>query len=129
MRISEMFPSNFLSAADFPTETTVTITGIKIEEVGADKEQKHILYFDGIKKGLVLNKTNAKMIASLYGDDANECIGEAITLYATMADFKGQSVPALRVKPPLRKKAAAAQAGGSQKKISDSSIDGDEIPF
>ena len=62
-------------------DVTVQIESVKIEEVVGDKGRKEklpVLFFKGKEKGMVLNKTNAKMIAKLHGKDSDEwtgCIG------------------------------------------------------
>jgi hypothetical protein len=130
MRISDQFPSDYLRAVDLNGgEITAVMANIKMETIGDDT--KPVLYFEGHDKGMVLNKTNAGTISSLYGDDTDDWVGEAVTLFSAMVSFQGRNVPAIRVKPPLKKKAAAAAAAasGSQKKISASTILDDEIPF
>ena len=81
-KLSEMFPSNYIKASDFDDDqdTIVTISEIKPELVGQgkDAETKFVLYFDGYKKGLILNKTNAKTVGNLYGDDSDGWEGTAI---------------------------------------------------
>lgn len=126
MRISDQFPSDYLRAVDVENEATFIMATVKMEKLGEDT--KPVLYFEEQEKGLVLNKTNASTIATLYGDDTDEWRGEAITLFSAMVSFQGRNVPAVRVKAPSRKKAAVA-AAGSQKKISASAITDDEIPF
>ena len=128
MRISDQFPSKYLRASDLNGEQTYVMRVVVLEEVGTDKEKKPVLYFEAVDKGLVLNKTNSGTIATLYGDDTDEWRGEAITLFQAMVSFQGETKPAIRVKAPSRKKAAAAASGG-QKKISTVDAGGDEIPF
>jgi hypothetical protein len=130
MRISEQFPSKYLSAADCEDDLTLIIDRVKIEEVGTDKDKKPVLYFDDTEKGLVLNKTNAGTISALYGDDTNDWKGEAITLFSAMVSYQGKTTPGVRMKAPSKKKAAAAAtASGGQKKISVTAEVDDGIPF
>jgi hypothetical protein len=129
MRISDQFPSDYLRAADFETDTVLTMSSVSLEEIGAGKEKKPVLYFKDVEKGLILNKTNASTISELYGDDTSEWIDEAITLFAATTSYQGKTVPCVRVKAPSRKKTAAAASSGSQKKISASSVEDDNIPF
>lgn len=127
MRISDQFPSDYLRAVDVEEELTLVISNVDVQKIGDDN--KPVLYFAGKEKGMVLNKTNAGTISQLYGDDTDDWRGEAITLFSAMVSFQGKNVPAIRVKAPSKKKVAAAQAGGSQKKISTSERVDDEIPF
>jgi hypothetical protein len=47
----------------------------------------------------VLNRTNAKRIAKLYGPDTDKWLGKPITLYPSECDFGDETVPCLRVRP------------------------------
>ena len=96
--VNKMFPSNFISAGDLEgRDVQVKIGRIEVEEVGGD--HKHVVYFQGAKKGMVLNKTNAMNIATMYGPETDSWIGKAITLYPAWVDFQGRSVEAIRVRP------------------------------
>jgi hypothetical protein len=97
MKISQAFPSDYLKAADLQGQAvTVTMSHVGLEKVGND--QKPILYFQGKDRGLVLNVTNAKKIAEMYGDDTENWTGGKIVLYEAMVDFKGDTVAAIRVR-------------------------------
>jgi hypothetical protein len=100
MNINDAFPSNYLKASDVASDTNMLISHITQETVGQgrDADQKPIIYFHGMAKGLVLNKTNATTIAKLYGPDTDQWKGKAITLYATEVEFQGETVMAIRVR-------------------------------
>ncbi len=101
MRISEAYPSKFLKAADLGgQDRTVKIRACVEEELGqgSEKETKPVLYFDGGKKGLVLNKTNATAIAEDYGDDTEAWTGREIVLFIQKVTFQGKLTPAIRVR-------------------------------
>ena len=51
------------------------------------------------KKGLVLNVTNARAIATLAGDDMDTWTGTQIELFSTPVTFKGQVTEGIRVRP------------------------------
>ena len=97
--VSEAFPSNYLKAADLNNRTVkVKIDKVVFEEIGQNKDRKPIVYFDKVKKGLVLNKTNATEIAAKHGDQMDGWIGKEIELFSMMVPFQGQNVPAIRVR-------------------------------
>lgn len=101
MNINEAFPSKYLKAADLQgRNVTVKISHVQEEQIGADNKQ--ILYFQGKERGVVLNKTNANNIATLYGCETDDWHGKEITLVEAMVDFQGKSVPAIRMKAPPR---------------------------
>jgi len=97
-KVGEAFPSKWLKADDLQGRAcVVTISRLASEDVGDDTE-KPVLYFAGKAKGLVLNKTNANIIAEVLGtDEMNDWRGRAITLYPTRVEFQGKKVNAIRV--------------------------------
>src|SRR3990167_1263392 len=99
--INEAFPSKYIKAADLKgRQVPVKMDRTEYEMIGDDK--KLILYFVGKEKGMVLNKTNANNIASIYGDDTDEWRDQEIVLFEAMVDFQGKTVPAIRVKGPVK---------------------------
>ena len=95
-----LFPSKWLAAADLNGEDRIVQIKqiIPSEEVGQSKDKRPIVYYQGVEKGMVLNKTNAKRIAKLYGADTDKWIGKFITLYPSECDFGDETVPCLRVR-------------------------------
>ncbi len=88
---------------------------------GNDKEQKPVLYFNKAQKGLVLNKTNARVIADAYGDDTANWEGKAVEVYPTQVEFKGKLVDGIRLRV-----AAEAKPQPTAAPMADEF--GDEIP-
>lgn len=105
MKIGEAFPSNFIKAADLPPDRMVRVQIAKCvsENVAGDNkppEFKPVLYFHGKNKGMVLNKTNAQIIAGVYGDETDRWFNCEVLLYVAQVLFNKQTVPAIRVKIP-----------------------------
>ena len=97
--VDEAFPSNWLKAADLNNRTVkVTIDKVIFEEIGQNKDKKPVIYFDKVKKGLVLNVTNARAIESVHGKQFEGWTGKEIELFSMMVPFQGQNVPAIRVR-------------------------------
>ena len=98
-KLSELLESNYLSAKQLNgAEVNVRLESVKYEEVGMDKELKHVAYFAGKQAGLVLNKTNIETLMGLGLEDT---------------DFIPEGFPLLRIftvstkmGPGLRVKAA-----------------------
>lgn len=100
MRVSDAFPSKYLKCADLKNkQVTLTVTQVIQEEIG--KDVKLVAYFDGAKKGLVMNKTNCQVIASRYGDETNNWPGAEIMVYPDKTTFNGQVVDCIRVRLPV----------------------------
>jgi len=148
MNMNDIFPSKFVKAADLRgRDVTVVIGSADIEKIGEDR--KLVLYFQGKDKGLVTNKTNADRIAMMYGPDTDDWLGKEIVLYKDFVAFQGKNVEAIRVKPPVTKRAAPPQAAPVQRQhvvterdgyhlselrgqptgTQELPEDGDEIPF
>lgn len=109
MHIDSAFPSKYLKASDLQgRNVTVKMGRVEQEKIGDD--MKLILYFQGKEKGVVLNKTNANNVASIYGGETEDWYGKEITLVEAMVDFQGKSVPAIRMRAPPRGTAPARQA-------------------
>ena len=93
--IDEAFPSKYVRASDLRNKPArVVISNLVYETI--DNKRKLIMFFQGKEKGLVLNKTNATAIATVYGQDTDDWIGGELELYPTMVDYQGKQVEALR---------------------------------
>lgn len=98
MNIHDLFPSKYLKASDFQgQDVTLMMVAVSVEDIG-DGENRPLLRFDGAKKGLLLNRTNARTIAELYGPETNDWRGRQVTLYPTTTDFRGAMVGCIRVR-------------------------------
>jgi hypothetical protein len=91
-------------AADLNGKTiTLTIAKLVVEELGHgnEKERKPVLYFQKATKGLVLNRTNAMTIASLYGDESDDWPGKRISIYPTRVRAFGSMQDTIRVREEI----------------------------
>ena len=97
------FDYRFLSGDELKGEVTVTIERVTTEEVfnpsTNSKEKALAVYFIGAKKGIVLNKTNAKAIAKVVGSPYQEdWIGKKIIIFPKQGRFFGEEMKVVRVK-------------------------------
>ena len=123
IKVSAAFPSNYLKAADLQgRHVAVVIASVVMEDMGDDGE-KPCVYFRGTPKGVVLNKTNASNIAVLYGDDTDAWIGQTVTLFPAMVDFKGKSVEAIRIRGPMQPQQAGAPFAPAQSQAASAPSD------
>jgi hypothetical protein len=98
MNIDQAFPSTWLKNSDLNGRAVrLTMKEVVLEEVGDD--HKPVLYFQGAKKGLVLNKINSASIASAYGQETDGWNGKTIEVYPDMTIFGGKPTPCIRVRP------------------------------
>jgi hypothetical protein len=82
---------------------TLTIRAATLEDVGhgAEKESKLCIAFEKATKMMLLNRTNAMIIASLYGPETSEWIGKAVTIHAARVKAFGAWHDALRIKEQI----------------------------
>jgi hypothetical protein len=94
--------SRFLKAQDLTAEKKFKIKSVTEEEVGVgkDKERKLVVWFTNDNRGLVLNRTNIRTLRGPFGDDCAGWTGKVIVVFPTMAEFRGEMKPALRVRIP-----------------------------
>lgn len=109
-----LFPSDYLAAPDLRgKDATLTIRRVLVEDLKTKEgtEKKGIVYFeetkakadqDGTKeKRLVLNKTNAKTIAKMYGNEIEKWAGCRVTLFPTTTPAFGETVDCIRIRPQV----------------------------
>jgi len=81
-------------------DLTVTIKQVVRElvtQTGGKKEECTVAHLVG-QKPLILNATNSKTIAKLFGPYIEDWAGQSITLYASMTNFGKEMVECLRIR-------------------------------
>ena len=78
------------------------ISGCEVVDFKEGGGKKLALKFQGKDKGMVLNKTNTKIVAKYFGKDYDKWAGKEIEIFPTETEFNGQLVPCIRVRiePP-----------------------------
>lgn len=130
MKISEVFPSNYLKAEDLKgRRVRAVIASVGAEELSG--QAKPVVYFKGKQRGVVLNKTNGAILAADLGDETDDWAGHEVVLFPTKRMFQGRMVDAIGVEvvadetprvPPKPPTSGSGNAGGGP------DLD-DEIPF
>lgn len=83
-------------------DVTVTIDYVQREMItgtGGKKEECSVAHLKGGVKPFILNATNSKTIAKLYGNFIEDWAGKSITLFASTARLAGDTVECLRIRP------------------------------
>lgn len=97
-----LFPSEYVGAADLKgRDATLTIAKIEVADLhiqGGKSKRKPVMYFEKTPKKLVLNSTNARTIAGLYGGECEAWVGKRITIYPTTTRCGGSTVDCVRVR-------------------------------
>jgi len=128
VKISTAFPSKYLRTEDLDGhDITVRIDRVQMEEVGEEKKEKPVIYFEGKSKGLVLNVTNARTISAIFGDDSEDWRGREILLFEAQVSYQGKTTVAIRVRVPKRKREPEKVEASASKSTAEA-ID-DDVPF
>lgn len=89
-------------------DVTVVIDYVVREMItgtGGKKEECTVAHLKGGVKPFILNATNSKTIAKLYGNFIEDWVGKPITLFASTARLAGDTVECLRIRPVVAKRA------------------------
>lgn len=133
--INDIFPSKYVKATDLNgLDHPVTIDHLEEKvKVGRDEDEVCILYFKNKRKGMILNKTNAKTIAGLHGPETDNWDDKAITLYATEVEFGGQTTLGIRIRLNVPTIKPSSEDISDESITADTSIakyvDDTDIPF
>lgn len=109
MKATSMIPSKFLKKEDVEPPVLVTIRSFKEENVALEnktEEFKWVMYFDELKKPLVLNSTNIQLtVHALNSNETEEWVGKKIVLYNDPnVSFGGKITGGIRIRAPKVKK-------------------------
>ena len=106
MKVKDMYPSAYIKATDLvesdQPEPVLQISDCTMEEMpafeGDPAKDSPVLTFTNSNKKLVLNRTNANMIAFLHGEETDGWQGKLILQHTPPVEFRGNSRPGIRVK-------------------------------
>lgn len=100
MKFSKTKISKFLNADYLKGKSrTVQMDYVEMELLRGDTEAKPVLHFFDCEKPMVLNRTNGKVIVSLYGDPMEGWSDRRITLFPTTCEVGGEIVSCVRIRP------------------------------
>jgi len=89
MKVDEIYGSSFLKAVDLPKPVRVRIERVEVgtfsDQKTGDEQLRFVLHFKGAKKSLIVNKTHARAIAGLLGDESDDWAGREIVLASGVA--------------------------------------------
>jgi hypothetical protein len=110
VNINEIFQGDYLKAYDFGgiegRPVLATINHVTLETMN-DNSQKICLHLREYEKGILLNKTNATVIASYAGSDTDDWNGKQVVIYVAMVEFQGKSTEGIRLRQPKPQPIAA----------------------
>lgn len=97
--ISSLFPSRYLRSCDLPEDgrpAAYTIKKVDVQQIGDDGDRKPCVEFVE-DCTMVLNKTNANILAELLGKDYTQWSNKAINLKKDRVAFQGKMTDCIRV--------------------------------
>lgn len=118
MHFKLLNPGKYLGAADFESpdwrhgkEPTLTIRKVVLEQMEgepakgpdgkpigeAPKEMKGMIAVDESPKGWLMNVTNARCLAAMFGNETNGWIGKRVALHCEQVMSFGEWVPGVRI--------------------------------
>ena len=117
MNIDNITESKYLAKSDVTPAVSVTVSGITVENLARDNEpveNKWILHFSEGLKPMVVNKTNAELIAHVLGSrESDDWIGGKLTLFNDPSiSFGGKLTGGIRIQIPAPQ--ATAQSPESE---------------
>lgn len=122
-KVSEMIVSKFLRKEDFDEDRVLTIKGVRLEDVGNQGEQRWVVHFREVDKGMVLNITSIRVLEGAYGDDSDGWVGKRVMVYVDPnVSFQGRVVGGLRLRAPKQRPATPAKAPDHAEFEDDASI-------
>ena len=94
----------------------LTIKEVKREMItstGGKKEECPVCHWQENQKPMIMNVTNMKTIAKLYGPYIEQWPGKKVQIYASTTKFGGDTVECLRIRkdPPQEVKIACEECG------------------
>jgi len=134
--IGQMTKSSYLKRSDLGRGKLLTIRECIQEIIKGDSgpEEKWVLHFDEEEKGMVLNSTNAQIIAQFTGQrDSDLWAGDKLVAYdEPNVSMGGKLVGGIRVRAPKQGSAAPAPQKAAPAKPTEpekTDIEPDDIPF
>lgn len=116
--INEVYGSDeLLKATDLPQGVNVQVTIESVLPKSFDDGGKLEMRFAGKKKGFICNKTNARTVADMHGEDFSFWPGKIIAIYRTFTDYQGRQVECLRVVPNYVPQQQATQQAPPQQPV------------
>jgi len=103
---NDAWPSRYLTAADVEGKAfTATIASVEFEKM-QDGTEKPVAFFEKLQKGVVLNKTKGKFLASLSKSlKFSDWVGLEVQVRAGVTSFKGDEVACIKFERPPAAKA------------------------
>lgn len=92
---------NYLRKEDLPPEGVVAnIVDVRAEELSGSKRRKLVAYFDAFPRGLVLNATNTRQLATKFGSRVAHWRGPIRLFVDETVAYAGRRIGGIRLAEP-----------------------------
>lgn len=116
------YAGQYLTSVEIDRPTNVKISSLETETVsswqkGKKPQERLIMRFEGHDRGLVVNKTNYKNLADVFGWDQDDWIGKEVVLESVEVEAFGRVVDSIVVRPagPANRKEPGVQSAKKSK--------------
>jgi hypothetical protein len=101
MKASEFDVGNYLNSttAGLLVGKDLLIYEVKAEEVREKK--KMLIGFEGVDKGLIVNKTNRMIMVEAHGDETDDWVGHTVRIEITKRMYQGKPLPGILLVPQV----------------------------
>jgi hypothetical protein len=109
----DLYGSQYLTASDLKKPFTSVIEEVDKQDFARQGERqkiKVVLHLKGVRKPIIVNKTNALNLSEQYGKDFDEWVGKRVRVQAERTSFGGKPVMGLRLYPVTNEDAPALKS-------------------
>ena len=108
--MNDVLSSKWMSKEDVPVQgVDLIMRAVTQESIGDDMEEKFALHFHGSYKPLLLNRTNTRIIMSLYGPKTDAWVNQPICVYNDPTiSYAGRLTGGVRLRMPQQSRPAPA---------------------
>jgi len=131
MRTGDFYQSRFIKPKDLNGPTLVEVSHMASETFKDSPEPKPLAHFKGMRKPLVLNKTNTQALEDIAGTDLmDDWPGVKCVLVPGTTPVNGEQKPTIRIEPPSQKELPTRRPiKPSSPQVKGHDDMDDEVPF
>ena len=130
MKTSDFHQSKYLKRKDLDGPKVVSISEVTSETFKNSSDAKPLVYFKGMRKPLILNRTNTDAIEDIAGtDEMNDWPGVKVEIFPSTVEVNGETKDCIRVRAPDQAELPTRRPIKSAKPRAKGDDMDDEVPF
>ena len=99
------YAGQYVTSVEIDRPLTVRIASLTTETVeswqkGSKPKECLIMHFEGKDRGIVINKTNFKRLADLFGWDTDDWVGQEVTIETAKVKAFGRIIDSIEIRKP-----------------------------